>query len=147
MNSASAVKADITDSMTEVGAFSSLGDERLGEAVPVGKLLQLVGRELRDLAVRVDDMHVLVGGNKPGQSAAEPGYVEAAQSIDVVSQHLAAIADFFGVLELTMPAHWAVDTAPAARVVTLSALAARLGCPEAARAIADPAAGNDLELF
>jgi hypothetical protein len=125
----------------------ALNTSAQAELVPVGKLLDLVGRELRELSLRVDDMHVLVGGETAGQPVTDPAYIEAAQNIDLVSQHLAAIADFLGVLQLTTPPQWVMDPAPAARVVTLSALAARLGCPDAARALSDPAAGSELELF
>lgn len=114
--------------------------------VQVAGVLETVGRELRELAVRVDGMHILVA-NGASRLASDPACIEAAQGIDVVSQHLAAIADFLGVLGLNLPEDWMVDPAPAAKVVTLSALAAKLGCPDAARNLAGSPAAAEWELF
>ena len=52
--------------------------------------------------------------------------IEEAQTLDLLTQTLAAVADYLHALAAGLPSEWAVDARPAAALVPLSELARRL---------------------
>jgi hypothetical protein len=115
---------------------------------PVGDLLRRVADELRNAARAVDDVYAAAGDAEGVvQSAAQHlPLVQALQELDHTYQKISCLADFLNGLAQSAPEQWALDPAPAAEAITLSALAARLRSPDALALTSDPADG-DLELF
>jgi hypothetical protein len=94
----------------------------------VSKNLQPLSRALGacagELAALADRCEALQAGLAPAlQSGAA---IEEAQTLDLLTQSLAAVADYLHALSVGLPGEWVVDTAPAAAVIPLAELARRL---------------------
>jgi hypothetical protein len=98
-----------------------------------------VRAELTRLAHLAEEMQHSFGEALIAAARGRPDILEKAQGLDALAQHLTGVADFLGALGPQLPDHWALDPAPALRVVLLSDLAARL----AGQAHAPAAAPDD----
>jgi hypothetical protein len=107
---------------------------------PVRDLLRRLADEFRDLSDIAEALQDL-----PGRLASlDSSAIVAAQQIDCLTQRLQGLAAFSTALASTVPAAWELDFGPAAALVTLSDLQARL----AGRALAEPVPTEDeFELF
>jgi hypothetical protein len=115
---------------------------------PVADLLRRVAGELRNAARAVDDVYAAADdAEAAAQSVSQHRpLTQALQELDHTYQKIACLADFLSGLAQSTPAQWALDPAPAAEGITLSALAERLRSPDA-RAIRPDVIDGDLELF
>ena len=105
---------------------------------PLSRTLGACAGELAALADRCESLQA---GLAPAlQSGAA---IEEAQTLDILTQSLAAVADYLHALSADLPVDWVVDASPAAAAVRLSELAKRLagGAPPAA------AEAGELDLF
>jgi hypothetical protein len=106
----------------------------------VADLLRRLADEFRDLSDLSESLQDLPGrlGNLDSTG------IVAAQQIDSLTQRLQGLAAFSTALATTVPAGWRLDSEPAAALVTLSDLQARL----AGRALSEPVLTEDeFELF
>jgi hypothetical protein len=77
-----------------------------------------------ELAAMADRCEALQAGLAPAlQSGAA---IEEAQTLDLLTQTLAAVADYLHAVSADLPSEWALDIRPAAAVVPLTELAWRL---------------------
>jgi hypothetical protein len=94
----------------------------------VAKSLQPLSRALGacagELATLADRCEALQAGLAPALQTGAA--IEEAQTLDLLTQSLAAVADYLHALSSSLPGDWVVDTAPAAAVVPLTELAWRL---------------------
>lgn len=106
----------------------------------VGDLLRRLADEFRDLSDLSEALQDL-----PGRLVAlDPGAMIAAQQIDALTQRLHGLAAFATALAATVPTDWRLDSRPAAALITLSDLQARL----TGGALAQPVLTEDeFELF
>lgn len=104
-------------------------------------LSRTLGACASELAALADRCEALQAGLAPAlQSGAA---IEEAQTLDVLTQSLAAVADYLHAVSAILPADWQVDAAPAAAIVPLTELARRLlGGPLQA-----PPEAGELDLF
>jgi hypothetical protein len=102
-----------------------------------------VRAELARLAQLAEEMQASFGDALIHAAKGRPDILEKAQGLDALSQHLMGVADFLGALSPQLPDHWSLDPAPAAKVVLLSDLGARL----AGRTHAPVATDDDCEFF
>ncbi|HKR89582.1 MAG TPA: hypothetical protein VJS38_15520 [Phenylobacterium sp.] len=104
-------------------------------------LSRTLGACAGELAALADRCEALQAGLAPAlQSGAA---IEEAQTLDLLTQSLAAVADYLHALSASLPAEWLVDPAPAAAIVPLTELARRL---TGAALLAPPESG-ELDLF
>jgi hypothetical protein len=104
-------------------------------------LSRTLGACAGELAALADRCETLQAGLAPAlQSGAA---IEEAQTLDLLTQTLAAVADYLNVLAGGLPSEWRVDTTPAAASVPLTELAWRL----AGGAFHAPAESGELDLF
>jgi len=103
-------------------------------------LLRRLADEFRDLSDVAEALQDLPGRLANLDSSA----IIAAQQIDCLTQRLQGLAAFSTALASTVPAGWELDSQPAAALITLSDLQARLtGC-----ALTEPVATEaEFELF
>ena len=115
---------------------------------PVADLLRRVADELRNAARAVDEVYSAADdAEAAAQSAAQHlPLTQALQELDHTYQKISCLADFLNGLAQSTPTQWALDPAPAADRITLSALAERLRSPDAPVMRSDLTDG-DLELF
>jgi hypothetical protein len=105
---------------------------------PLSRTLGACAGELAALADRCETMQA---GLAPAlQSGAA---IEEAQTLDLLTQTLAAVADYLNVLAAGLPAEWQVDATPAAAAVPLTELAWRL----LGGAYHTPPESGELDLF
>ena len=87
-------------------------------------LSRTLGACAGELAALADRCEALQAGLAPAlQSGAA---IEEAQTLDILTQSLAAVADYLHVLAADLPKDWIVDPGPAVAAVQLSELAKRL---------------------
>ena len=106
-------------------------------------ILDAIAEELSDLGLELDDLQTLLS---PAmfEIAKNSDYVRNVQTLDLMSQRLAAISAFVFSLNLSIPSHCTVNSSPALDEVKLSALALRLTGTEHVPAYQ---ASGDLDLF
>jgi hypothetical protein len=110
----------------------------LGQHPPLSRTLGACAGELATLADRCE---ALQAGLAPAlQSGAA---IEEAQTLDLLTQTLAAVADYLNALASGLPAEWIVDARPAAAVVPLTELARRL----VGGACHQPPESGELDMF
>lgn len=104
-------------------------------------LSRTLGACAGELAALSDRCETLQAGLAPAlQSGAA---IEEAQTLDLLTQSLAAVADYLHALSQTLPEDWQVDPNGAARIVPLTELARRLvGGP-----MPPPAESGELDFF
>lgn len=104
-------------------------------------LSRTLGACAGELAALADRCEALQAGLAPAlQSGAA---IEEAQSLDLLTQSLAAVADYLHALSHTLPGDWQVDPHGPARIVPLTELARRLvGAP-----LPPPPESGELDFF
>lgn len=104
-------------------------------------LSRTIGACAGELAALADRCEALQAGLAPAlQSGA---VIEEAQTLDLLTQSLAAVADYLHALSANLPAEWLVDAAPAAAIIPLTELAWRL----AGGPMHSPPETGELDLF
>lgn len=104
-------------------------------------LSRTIGACAGELAALADRCEALQAGLAPAlQSGAA---IEEAQTLDLLTQTLAAVADYLHALSANLPADWQVDAAQAAAIVPLTELAWRL----AGGPMHTPPETGELDLF
>ncbi len=106
-------------------------------------ILGAIAEELADLGLALDDLQTTLS---PAmfEIAKNADYVRNVQTLDLMSQRLAAISAFVFSLNFSIPDGCVVDSAPALDEVKLSALVQRLTGAEPAAAYQS---SGDLDLF
>ena len=108
---------------------------------PLQPLSRTVSACAGELAALADRCEALQAGLAPAlQSGAA---IEEAQTLDLLTQSLAAVADYLHALSATLPAEWLVDVHSATAIVPLTELARRL----AGGALQAPSEPGELDLF
>jgi hypothetical protein len=110
---------------------------------PLVSILDAVAEEIADLGVELDELQTTLS---PAlfEIARNTDYVRNVQTLDLMSQRLAAISAFVFSLNLSVPGSCLVNSSSALSEVKLSALAQRLMGAEHVAAFAD---SGDLDLF
>jgi hypothetical protein len=120
------------------------GAER--EGAPLADVMGAVDAELAELAGLADHLQAVLGPLILAQGARTQEVMRDAQALDLMSQRLQGLRDFFHGLGPSLPEPCRVEAARAARQVKLADLARRLALAEPAA----PAAADDdseLDLF
>lgn len=89
-----------------------------------------IGNELAELAVAIHRLQVLISPLLNEAALRDPAHLQELQDIDRIYQRVGNLAEFLAALSLTLPQQWVLDPSTASRVITLSALATRLGLAE-----------------
>lgn len=115
----------------------------MDDPTPLVTILDAVAEELADLGVELDALQTMLS---PAmfEIAKNADYVKNVQTLDLMSQRLAAISAFVFSLNLSIPTHCTVNSASALDEVKLSALALRLTGSEHVPAYQS---SGDLDLF
>jgi len=108
-------------------------------------LLNVVGDELRHLAVAVERLHAIVELPGVNESLRDAHCVGVVQGIDHVTQHLAGLSEFLTTLATAMPGGWELDTTEACEGVLIASLRDRLERPTMPRPT--PAGCDECEFF
>ena len=69
-------------------------------------------------------------------------HLQELQDIDHIYQKVGNLAEFLAALALTLPQDWVLDPSTASQVITLSALASRLGFVGSTEPAAKPPSGD-----
>lgn len=93
----------------------------MSKAQPMSRALGACAGELATLADRCE---ALQAGLAPALQTGAA--IEEAQTLDLLTQSLAAVADYLHALSALAPVDWRLDTGPAIAVVPLTELAWRL---------------------
>ncbi|CAJ0853147.1 hypothetical protein AMST5_00618 [freshwater sediment metagenome] len=112
---------------------------------PLVDILLRIGVELEEAAVSVEDLHALVEAAVKAGGMNET-FLREAQTIDMLQQHLYALASFVSELSESMPESWRVESGSAMNKVKLSGLRERLSHIRPEETVNDDNAG-DLQLF
>lgn len=94
----------------------------------VSDILRAVSREVADAGRSACSLQETLGCFVPTLGQQDRA-VEAIQALDFLTQQLQGVAAFLDALVPTLPTDWTGDAAAAARAVTMSDLAHRLGRP------------------
>ncbi len=94
-------------------------------ARPLREVLVRIGAELADAAGSVDDLHALVEATVKNGDTTDI-FLRQAQTIDILQQHLFALAGFITQLSETIPFYWEIESGGAMNNVKLSRLRERL---------------------
>jgi soluble cytochrome b562 len=121
---------------------TTLPEAITAEAIPMADVTKAVQTELTRLAALAVDIQESCGEALVQAAMERPEILAKAQGLDLLTQHLAGVADFLEALAPHLPPDWSVDTAPAARAVRLSDLSAQLGGHPVMEALVE-----DLETF
>jgi hypothetical protein len=110
---------------------------------PLISILDAIAEELADLGIELDELQTTLS---PAmfEIAKNADYVRNVQTLDLMSQRLAAISAFVFSLNLSVPGSCVVNSSPALSEVKLAALAQRLMGAEHVPAYGD---SGDLDLF
>ena len=98
--------------------------------------------ELQSLAATTMEMQSEVAPLISRSAIDNPSAAKALQSLDVVTQHLAALAQFSSTVCQTVPADMTVNASAVVEQIGIEALAARLVGNHAASSIGDDGAGD-----
>ncbi|HVZ04416.1 hypothetical protein [Hyphomicrobium sp.] len=94
--------------------------------VPVPKVLEAVGHEVRVLADGVNDLQELVSNLVVAGAFSGSNSLYGLQSLDRISQGLDAISDYLGSLSKLSSPNWKIDVAEASKDVKLTEICDRL---------------------
>jgi len=114
--------------------------------VPLRNVLGRVGEELERLAGLLERLETAIGPWFPEAAGRDPGLVQQVQSLDEIGQSLNGLVAFLAALVPDTASQWHLDPGPAAGVVKLADLAARLGFRDENRPPV-PVARGDCELL
>lgn len=96
-------------------------------AMPMSDVADRIGNELAELAVAIHRLQVVISPMLQDASPRDPKALQELQDIDHIYQKIGNLAEFLAALAITLPQNWVLDPSTASRVITLSALASRLG--------------------
>lgn len=114
--------------------------------VPLRDVLERVGQELAHLAERLDRFETEVGPRILAAAGRDPDLVRHLQSLDEIGQRVTGLVVFLGALAPSAASRCRLDPRPAAGVVTLAQMAARLGFHDEEEPTV-PVEGGDCELL
>ena len=115
-------------------------------AVPMRDVADRIGNELAELAVAIHRLQMLISPLLNEAALRNPVHLQELQDIDHIYQKVGNLAEFLAALALLLPEQWLLDPSTASQVITLSALASRLGLtPDGAFAADHPS--GDCEFF
>lgn len=95
------------------------------QARPLGEVLVRIGAELEDAAGSVEDLHALVEASVQNGGTTDI-FLRQAQTIDILQQHLFALAGFVNQVSEAIPPSWRIESDDAMRNLKLSRLRDRL---------------------
>ncbi len=103
------------------------GEEAMNQmgGSPLGDVLVRIGTELSEAAVSVDDLHAIVEAAISNGGATD-SLMRQAQTIDILQQHLHALAQFIGELSTAVPPGCRIESSDAMNNLKLSGLRLRL---------------------
>jgi hypothetical protein len=110
-------------------------------ALAIQPLSRTLGACAGELAALADRCEALQAGLAPALQTGAA--IEEAQTLDILTQSLAAVADYLHTLAADVPNEWVVDASSAAAAVRLTELAKRL----AGGALLPPPESGELDLF
>lgn len=121
-----------------------MSDTQAGQ--PLVEILTRIGIELEEAAASVEDLHALVDASAK-EGAKTDTFFREAQTIDILQQHLVALAAFIAQISETTPTSWLVESNDAVSKVKLSRLRERLSqiC-SASESVKNDSSG-DLHMF
>ncbi|HEY1736002.1 MAG TPA: hypothetical protein VGG12_05100 [Methylovirgula sp.] len=105
-----------------------------------------LGNELAELARSIHHLQVLISPLLNEAALRNPVHLQELQDIDHIYQKVGNLAEFLAALSLTLPQDWVLDPSTASQVITLSALAKRLGFIESGEP-AGMAASGECDFF
>lgn len=113
-------------------------------SIGIREVADRVGNELADLAAAIHKLQVLISPLLKEAALRNPTHLQELQDIDHIYQKVGNLSEFLAALALILPQQWVLDPSTASRVITLSALASRLGLTaEEAEAQGHPAGDCD----
>lgn len=86
-----------------------------------------IGNELAELAAAIHGLQVVISPLLNEAALRNPTHLQELQDIDHIYQKVGNLAEFLAALALILPRQWMLDPSTASQVITLSALASRLG--------------------
>jgi hypothetical protein len=105
-----------------------------------------IGNELAELASAIHNVQVLISPLLHEAAQANPVHLHELQDIDHIYQKIGNLAEFLAALALILPQQWVLDPSTASQVITLSALASRLGLMDSSK-LGDEASSGDCDFF
>lgn len=111
-------------------------------AMAMSDVADRIGNELAELAVAIHRLQVLISPLLNEAALGNPAHLQELQDIDRIYQRVGNLAEFLAALSLTLPQHWVLDPSTASKVITLSALATRLGLAESDESAAEHPSGD-----
>ncbi len=129
--------------MAMSGALCELAEP---STVAMRDVADRIGNELAELAVAIHRLQVLISPLLSEAALRNPVHLQELQDIDHIYQKVGNLGEFLAALALILPQQWVLDPSTASQVITLSALASRLGfAAEEAYMAAEPS--GDCEFF
>lgn len=102
--------------------------ESLGPStIAMSDVADRIGNELAELAGAIHRLQVLISPLLNEAALRNPVHLQELQDIDHIYQKVGNLAEFLAALALILPQQWVLDPSVASQVITLSALASRLG--------------------
>ena len=111
-------------------------------AVPMSEVLARIANELRVLAWTSDKLQDAISPIVLANGSADSSSIETLQSLDLMSQSIAGIAQVVDALTRADACRCVVDPAESCRGLTLSALAERIAGSRVTPLVAKPADGQ-----
>jgi hypothetical protein len=105
-----------------------------------------IGNELAELAAAIHNVQTLISPLLHDAAKTNPIHLHELQDLDHIYQKVGNLAEFLAALSLILPKQWVLDPSTASQVITLSALASRLGLTGDMAVEAEQPAG-DCEFF
>lgn len=105
-----------------------------------------IGNELAELAAAIHNVQMLISPLLHDAAKTNPIHLHELQDLDHIYQKVGNLAEFLAALSLILPKQWILDPSTASQVITLSALASRLGLTSEIVMQAEQPAG-DCEFF
>ncbi|MHB8883697.1 MAG: hypothetical protein ACYC5H_01195 [Methylovirgula sp.] len=110
--------------------------------VAMSDVADRIGNELAELAVAIHRLQVLISPLLNEAALRNPAHLQELQDIDHIYQKVGNLAEFLAALALILPQQWLLDPRTASQVITLSALASRLGFGTETTPASDHSAGD-----
>lgn len=133
-------------SMEEMVEFRA-ESHRLPELAGLADILGAVSREVLSIARMTCELQESLSPVLHARAQDDDRLIREMQALDLIAQHLCGVADFLSALSPALPAQWTGDAAAAARAVSLSNLAKRLGSPRDGLNVTDDGKAGAIELF
>ena len=110
--------------------------------VAMSDVADRIGNELAELAVAIHRLQVLISPLLNEAALRNPIHLQELQDIDHIYQKVGNLAEFLAALALILPQQWLLDPSTASQVITLSALASRLGFAAEAAYVPEQLSGD-----